>query len=87
MTNKALEKYDGKTVRIVNKVYVISIIEGSDQTETEVRLHPKYGGDDALSSTRYDSYEYIQGGEIYKKAVEKAEEILLELEQAEETDF
>ena len=87
MTNKAIEKYEGKTIRVKNKVYIISITEGTDQTESEVRLHPKYGGDDAMSYTRYDSYEYIQGGEIYKAAVTKAEEILKEIEEAEETDF
>jgi hypothetical protein len=85
--NKIIEKYEGKTIKIENKVYVIGIAEGNNEIDTEVWLHPKYGGSDAWSYVSYDDYEYQNGGHIYKAAVDKAKEILGELEAGEETDF
>lgn len=87
--SKVVEKYEGKTVRVDNRVYVIGILEGSNQTNSSVWLHHKYGDAiDASSDVNLDADVDLRYADpTHIKAIKKAKEILEALEKAEETDF
>jgi len=68
-------------VTIARKHYYVSINE-----QFQVVVAPKTSGDQAISTTGYDSYAYINGGSTYRQAVVLAHEIDELLNLAEKRD-
>jgi hypothetical protein len=82
---KQLQKIDGSVVKVNRFHYVVEVdLDGVNfDGEILVLLTPKTSGDIAESGLDHNGYVYSHGGSTYKKACDKADEILQGLVESE----